>query len=227
MNLPHAVLFDLDDTLIDRNAMMELFAPRFLHHFFPDADGNDYAHLYETFIRVDNSGFSSRPDIFYQLYQELGRKTEPPADEMYAFWNGHYADTVVAIPKMERVLHALRESGHLLGLITNGNALNQNRKIDNSGIRPLFDHILVSGMFTCDKPDPRIFQAALRALGVTAREAVYVGDNPINDISGAHSAGMRAVLADYFGRWNQTQYHPDAEIHTLPELLEVNLPEPA
>ena len=51
------------------------------------------------------------------------------------------------------------------------------------------------------KPDPSIFLAALQQLGVTADEAVMVGDTLEDDIEGARAVGIRAILIDRDGRY--------------------------
>lgn len=65
---------------------------------------------------------------------------------------------------------------------------------------------IVSNNFT---PAPALFAAALRRLGIEAREAVMIGDNPVTDIAGA-AAGIAGVLV---GR------HPDAAAGSLQHLL--------
>ncbi|MFT4192684.1 MAG: HAD family hydrolase, partial [Comamonas sp.] len=84
------------------------------------------------------------------------------------------------------------------------------------GLAPLLDAILVSEAEGVHKPDPLIFQRALRALGLAAHEAVHVGDHPVNDVAGAHAAGLRTV-------WLRDNYWPeppeaDATINLLSEL---------
>jgi putative hydrolase of the HAD superfamily len=54
--------------------------------------------------------------------------------------------------------------------------------------------VTFSGEVGWRKPHERIFNAALQALGATATETVMVGDSEHDDIGGAHTAGMRAVL---------------------------------
>ncbi|MEO8350956.1 MAG: HAD-IA family hydrolase [Chthoniobacteraceae bacterium] len=65
------------------------------------------------------------------------------------------------------------------------------RVLDELGIGPLFDPIVISSEVGADKPDPWIFQEALRLAGVRAAETLHVGDDPNADWDGATAAGMR------------------------------------
>ena len=63
----------------------------------------------------------------------------------------------------------------------------------NAAIRPLFGAIVDSAQVGATKPDPRIFQCALDALGVAPADAVFVGDSPTRDMAGARAIGMRHI----------------------------------
>jgi putative hydrolase of the HAD superfamily len=63
--------------------------------------------------------------------------------------------------------------------------------LDELGISPLFKHVVISSEVGADKPDPWIFEHALRLAGVEAREALHVGDEPAADWEGAARAGLR------------------------------------
>ena len=82
-------------------------------------------------------------------------------------------------------------------MVTNGNSLLQNTKLDTAGIRDLFDMAVVSDDIGIWKPDKGIFEYAMKTLGVTPEESLFVGDHPVNDIQGALGAGMHAVWVDY------------------------------
>jgi putative hydrolase of the HAD superfamily len=76
------------------------------------------------------------------------------------------------------------------------------------------------------KPHPSIFNAALQLIGVEAKDAVMVGDSLGQDVAGALSVGMRAVLVRR-GSGNQP-FHGNADdfdgvavIHSLQELLPI------
>ena len=59
------------------------------------------------------------------------------------------------------------------------------------GVAPLFRHVVISSEVGADKPDPWIFQEALRLAGVRASEALHVGDEPASDWEGAARAGLK------------------------------------
>jgi putative hydrolase of the HAD superfamily len=66
--------------------------------------------------------------------------------------------------------------------------------LERVGLRELVDGVVTSAEVGAAKPDRRFFEAALRAAGCRADDAVYVGDSPTNDYAGARAAGLRAVL---------------------------------
>jgi FMN phosphatase YigB (HAD superfamily) len=62
-----------------------------------------------------------------------------------------------------------------------------------ASIRPYFAAVIDSEVAGSSKPDPRIFQTALRALGVPPGEALFVGDSLPRDMAGARAVGMPHV----------------------------------
>jgi HAD superfamily hydrolase (TIGR01509 family) len=90
-------------------------------------------------------------------------------------------------------LARLKAAGLLLGVVSNSEG-RVAQALEAAGLREYFDVVIDSGIVGIEKPDPRIFQAALDALGVGAEEALYVGDLYEVDVVGARSAGMEAVL---------------------------------
>ncbi len=90
-------------------------------------------------------------------------------------------------------LARLRAAGLRLGVVSNSDGRVE-QALQAAGLREYFDVVMDSALLGVEKPDPRIFQAALRALGVTPEEALYVGDLYEVDILGANAAGISAVL---------------------------------
>jgi putative hydrolase of the HAD superfamily len=83
-----------------------------------------------------------------------------------------------------------------LGVVTNGIDRVQRSRLAASGLAPFFEVVVTSQGSGYAKPDPRILQTALDALGLPARQAVYVGDDLTVDGATARAAGMPFVWVD-------------------------------
>ena len=121
------------------------------------------------------------------------------------------------VPDAETVLDDLRRD-HRLGLVTNGAPDVQREKIARTALAAHFDAIVISVEVGAGKPDPRIFHAALDALGVASTDAVMVGDSLERDVAGARRAGLRTIWIDRSGAAAAGPIAPDARIRSLSEL---------
>jgi HAD superfamily hydrolase (TIGR01509 family) len=90
-------------------------------------------------------------------------------------------------------LGRLREAGFKLAVVSNSDGRVE-EALEAAGLRRYFDVVIDSALAGVEKPDPRIFHAALDALGVAPEEALYVGDLYEIDVLGAQAAGIDAVL---------------------------------
>ncbi|WP_284012904.1 HAD family hydrolase [Halobaculum litoreum] len=92
-------------------------------------------------------------------------------------------------------LDALADDGVALGVLTNGVAAQQRRKLTRHGLFDLFDAYVPSYEVGAHKPDPEPFAVARDRL--PADEHVYVGDSRDHDVVPAREAGFRAVHVDH------------------------------
>jgi putative hydrolase of the HAD superfamily len=90
-------------------------------------------------------------------------------------------------------LQKLRDAGLKLGVVSNSDGRVE-QALEAAGLLSYFDVVIDSALVGVEKPDPRIFHAALDALGVAPGEALYVGDLYEVDVVGARAAGLEAVL---------------------------------
>jgi putative hydrolase of the HAD superfamily len=80
-----------------------------------------------------------------------------------------------------------------LTVVTNGFVEVQYEKFDKSGLKDYFSHVVLSEEVGCQKPNPRIFEEALRMNGLQAEEVVMIGDSWNSDIQGAINAGIDQI----------------------------------
>jgi putative hydrolase of the HAD superfamily len=99
-----------------------------------------------------------------------------------------------AVPEpTRRALARLKGAGLALGVVSNSEGRVEEALVA-AGLRQYFEVIVDSALVGIEKPDPRIFQAALAALGVLPDETLYVGDLYEVDVIGARAAGIEPVL---------------------------------
>lgn len=96
---------------------------------------------------------------------------------------------------VQRTLPLLKQAGYILGVISNRDKPFQ-ELLHEHGIGEFFEFCLAAGEVNTFKPEPGVFEYALRQLSLSARDTVYVGDNYYADVVGARRAGMLPVLYD-------------------------------
>lgn len=186
-----AVLFDLDQTLLDRNASIGRFLDvQWLNHKALQAVA--LGEFKRRFFELDANGRVWKDFVYLALMREFDIPTLKPRDLVAEYVSG-LCDHASLFPDVLVTLAALRLGGMKLGIITNGRADLQTSMIKASGLGGLMDVVLISEAEGINKPDPRLFNRGLERLGVLAGESVFVGDNPVADIAGASAVGMSTL----------------------------------
>jgi FMN phosphatase YigB (HAD superfamily) len=116
---------------------------------------------------------------------------------------------------VRRTLPQLKESGYILGVISNRDKPFQD-VLDDHGIGEFFEFSLAAGEVNLFKPDPGVFEHGLQRVHLSAHEVIYVGDNYYADVVGARAAGLQPVLYDPLGVF------PDPDCATIKSFDELN-----
>lgn len=187
------ILFDLDDTLHDRNKTLHNFIHLFIQKYSDDlASGSGYI-LENTFLKIDEKGYRPRKEVFSELNKILPWKHLPDLEEQLAFWNAEFPKCAEPAIDLYSVLDYFRSRNIKMGIVTNGSAAFQNSKIDKLGIRKYMKTILISEEACIRKPDQKIFQLALAKIRSDSYTTLFVGDHSIVDIKGAIDSGLISV----------------------------------
>jgi putative hydrolase of the HAD superfamily len=116
----------------------------------------------------------------------------------------------------------LRQAGLKLAVVSNSEGTIE-QMLTEIGLASLFDAIVDSTIVGVTKPDPRIFQIALDRLAVSPANAIMIGDSPSADITGAHAAGLRAVLLDPYDLYPWCRAPHFTDVPTFTEALFASL----
>ncbi len=109
-----------------------------------------------------------------------------------------YKPESVVPEDVRRVLPELKQTGYVMAVLSNRDKPFHETLAEHN-LSEFFDFSLAGGEVDSYKPDPGLFEHALKRAGLTAREAVYVGDNYFADVVGSRRAGLTPVLYDPIG----------------------------
>jgi putative hydrolase of the HAD superfamily len=195
-----AVLFDLDDTLYDREELVRRVITDQYDIFQDELRSVPKETFVGRAVQLDDHGYADKRALYATVVAECRLAPDLIDRLVENFWTSY--DEKCRLPDDTSVtLQTLRKNGIKLGVVTNGSTERQQRKLNSLGISSWFDVVLISEAEGIKKPAPEIFHRALRRCGVEAADAIFVGDHPETDIRGALQAGLRAV-------WKVTPYWP-------------------
>jgi HAD superfamily hydrolase (TIGR01509 family) len=130
----------------------------------------------------------------------LSDATAAALDDLHAYHNTHNLWELVP-DDVGPALLALRERGLRLTVVSNANGT-LCAHAERVGLRPLVDCVLDSSDLGVEKPDPRLFEIALERSGAERDTTIHVGDLYEVDVVGARAAGIRGVLLDAAGLYD-------------------------
>ncbi len=132
------------------------------------------------------------------------------------------------IPGASELLHELKRRGYKLALVADGRPGTYSNVLRQHSVHELFDVFAISEEVGVEKPDARMFVAAVDALGIDLEHydrTVMVGNRLDRDVRGANDLGMISVWIDWSGRYTAEPEGesevPNFTIHAPLELIEV------
>jgi putative hydrolase of the HAD superfamily len=242
-----AVLFDLFDTLVLIEGGETFYTPslRRLHEFLVKNGINvsfeDFAQIYfevrdnvyaEAAKRLEEPHFNLRVS---KTLQRLGYAYDV-SNAVVVGATLAFADEFMRYLHLDEdtidVLRKLHEK-YKLGLVSNFAIPECVQKLlKKFSLDGFFDAVVISGAINRRKPNPEIFERALRTLGVQASETLFVGDTLNVDVQGAKNVGMKAILIErktavrdspdspvWKPPTEETTIQPDEVIKSLKDLL--------
>ncbi|PYR90133.1 MAG: hypothetical protein DMF84_21785 [Acidobacteria bacterium] len=220
---PHAVLFDLDDTLFDhhrsaRAALAGVHAAFASSASFDEFERHHIHFLEEMHIEVLAGRVAlddARRERFRRVFAALGLAIdERTTDAVACAYRDGYMTARRATEGAAALLAELRPHARV-AIVTNNLLDEQQDKLEYCGLASFVDALVASEDVGVSKPDPAIFQIALDRIGASTEHAVMMGDSWQADIAGAHAAGIRAVWFNPQRLPRPLPHYEADEIHSL------------
>ncbi|MGI9549590.1 MAG: YjjG family noncanonical pyrimidine nucleotidase [Aurantibacter sp.] len=195
------VFFDLDHTLWDfeKNSALT-FEKIFLENDI-SIDLDDFLEIYIpqnlAFWKLYREERISKTDLRYQrlktVFDLMGSKVSDEAINLISDeYIAHLSSFNHLFPGTLEILDYLK-GRYRLHIITNGFQEIQEKKMRNSNIHSYFDKIINSEMAGVKKPNPIIFELALKTAEVVPEKSLMIGDNLEADIMGAQAVGFHTL----------------------------------
>ena len=239
LDLPVAMLMDLDDTIVSYSTYAGPCWKRVCYNAADRIEGVGGAELYRTLAEA-RTWFWADPDrhranrqnmplaiqrVVHHGLCRLGVENWELAGTIAQSYERKRGKTIKPFPGALETLRKLRERGVRMALVTNGGAEPQREKIRGFSLGPFFDAILIERECGYGKPDVRIYLDALHLLDAAPGDAWMVGDNLEWEVAVPQKLGIYCVWNDAGGAGlpEDSEIRPDRIIRSLPELLQTRI----
>ena len=219
------LLVDNDNTLMDFNLAERKALTETLEACGLRADEETctaYHHINDALWKALERGETTQKQLkverFARLLTRLGR-TDMSPEAVARRYSDQLATHDDLLPGALELLEALH--GRMkIALVSNGVSAIQRGRLSRSPILPLLDAVIISEEIGVSKPDPRMVEAALTALGCEDKsQAVLLGDSLTADIPAAAAAGIDSIYLDHHGRGSDLPTYIAASLAEAQALL--------
>ena len=212
----HAVLFDLDGTLVDSGRDIIASVRYALDRVFSDHDQPDDADILVLIGRPLES-----------IVRELGYPADKESTRRFAeAYRGHYAehynDSTRLYPGVKELIEQLRAAGVRLGLVTTKHQIQAEFTLAGIGLSCYFEYVHGWEEGRKHKPDPEPILTALGRLDIPPGLALMVGDSEL-DVEAAKAARVDTCAVTYGFRpaWFLKSLNPDFLVAHPADILSI------
>jgi putative hydrolase of the HAD superfamily len=217
-----AVIFDLDNTLVDFMAMKR------------QAIGAAINAMIDAGLQLSREEIQQRIDAIYKekgiefqnvfdqlLYDEFQKVNYKILSAGVIAYRQAREAALSLYPHVYTTLMNLLKMGLKLGVVSDAPAKEAWLRLTYLNLHHIFDHIVTFEDTGKRKPDPAPFEKILSLLQVEPSEALMIGDWAERDMVGAAKVGMKTVFARYGDTFGTVETNADYEVNDIAELLEI------
>ena len=221
-NMVKAIVFDLDNTLMDFSRLKKL------------AIRGGVKGMLEAGLQADEEAVYKR---IFEIYEEKGWEYQTVFDDVIMEFHGQQNHkflaaaiiaykrsreaSMVPYPGVYATLMALIKKGIKLAVVSDAPGREAWLRLCQLNFHHLFDVVVTHSDTGEFKPSPKPFKLALEKLGLEATDCIMVGDWAERDMTGAKNIGMTTVFARYGDIFNTQDHGGDFEIARVRDILDI------
>lgn len=218
-----AVIFDLDNTLLDFVAMKRRAVRAALTAMVEAGLDIDITQSFDRIFKLyEDHGWENQQVFDDFLSEQLGYVDNKFLAAGIVAYRRNREASLLTYPNVNRTLVALMKMGVKLAVVSDAPSREAWLRIYYLNLHHIFDHVITQDDTGTRKPSPKPFQMALNRLEVKPEETIMVGDWPERDVVGAGNLGIRTIYARYgdaFGR--DTASGANWDVNDIYELVNI------
>ncbi len=219
-----AIIFDLDNTLIDFWAFKTKSVDAAVNAMIKA--GLDVSK--KKAMKIIRLLYKKHGMEYKYIFQELLKKTTGKIDykilsHALVSYRKTRGNLLVSYRGVKPTLAALKKKGYKLAIISDAPKIKAWVRLVSMNIENFFDVVITFDDTNQKKPHFMPFKKALQKLEIKPIECLMVGDNIKRDVIGAKAVGMKTVFAKYgyMGKFKKRRMHADFEISKVEDILKI------
>ena len=215
-----AVIFDLDNTLLDFMKMKEYAVKAAIAGMIEAGLDIDNEKSYNTIVSIyEKEGWENQQVFNYFLDRTVGEvNNKYLAAAIVAYRRAREANLLL-YPNVNHTLVELMKMGIKLAVVSDAPSREAWMRIYYLNLHHHFDIVLTFDDTNARKPSPIPFQMALKELNTDPNETLMVGDWPERDVAGANNLGIRTIFARYGDSFGTVESGADWDINDVYEIV--------
>ena len=215
-----AVIFDLDNTLLDFMKMKEYAVKAAIAGMIEAGLDIDDEESYKTIVSIyEEEGWENQQIFNYFLERTVGEvNNKYLAAAIVAYRRAREANLLL-YPNVNHTLVELMKAGIKLAVVSDAPSREAWMRIYYLNLHHHFDFVLTFDDTNARKPSPIPFQMALKELKTEPSETLMVGDWPERDVAGANNLGIRTIFARYGDSFGTIDSGADWDINDVYEIV--------
>jgi putative hydrolase of the HAD superfamily len=217
-----AVVFDLDNTLVDFMAMKRQAINAAINAMIDAGLKLTSVDLQERINAIYKERGIEFQNVFDQLlYDEFNKVDYKILSAGVIAYRRAREAALVPYPHVYLTLIELAKMGMKLAVVSDAPAREAWLRLAYLNFHHIFDHVVTFDDTKERKPHPAPFKRALSLLDVHGEEALMIGDWEERDVVGAAKVGMKTVFARYGDTFGTGASNADYEVNDISELLQI------
>tara|TARA_B100001250_G_scaffold393034_1_gene395400 strand:+ start:701 stop:1375 length:675 start_codon:yes stop_codon:yes gene_type:complete len=217
-----AVLFDLDNTLLDFISVKKKSVDAAILAMIEAGLMIDRQVARDSIFEIYNKKGYEYQEVFDDfLISKIGKLDYKILASAIVAYRKTKEASIMLYPNVGNTLIKLAKDGYKLAVLSDAPSREAWVRLYSVNLHHLFDVVVTYNDTNKLKPSPEPFNKAAELLKVSTEEIIMVGDWPDRDVVGAKSVGMKTAFAKYGDVFNTKKSGADYDLENISELLKI------